>query len=155
SPSSCCRCSSSGCSDPTTGGRSVSTLVAAPADVRDGTRATPPRARSRRPRDRVASVVLHVVLVAGLLAMVAPFIWMLLSSFKSEGEIREVPPTWWPHDASWTNYRELFERLNFPTYFANSTLVAVVVTVGNLLICSATAYALAKLPFPGRRWIFA
>jgi ABC-type glycerol-3-phosphate transport system permease component len=100
-------------------------------------------------------VILHVVLVAGLLAMVGPFLWMLLSSFKSEGEVREVPPTWWPHHPTLDNYRDLFARLDFPHYFANSALVAIAVTAGNLLICSATAYALAKLPFPGRRWVFA
>lgn len=112
-------------------------------------------ATSRRPaRDRVARVVLHVILAAGLLFMVGPFVWMLLASFKSEGEVRAVPPTWWPQDATLDNYRQLFDRLDFPLYFTNSALVAVTVTAGNLVICSATAYALAKLQFPGRRWLF-
>jgi multiple sugar transport system permease protein len=108
-----------------------------------------------RTRDRVASSALHTVLILGLLAMITPFLWTLLSSFKSEGEVRSVPPTWWPRHPTLDNFRELFSRLDFPRYFTNSVLVAVVVTVANLLICSATAYALAKLPFPGRRAIFA
>ncbi|MEV0651282.1 carbohydrate ABC transporter permease [Phytomonospora sp. NPDC050363] len=103
-----------------------------------------------RTRDRVARTVLHVVLGLGLLAMVGPFLWMLLSSFKSEGEIREVPPTWWPRDFGLTNYTELFDRLAFPTYFTNSVVVAGSVTLGNLVLCSAAGYALAKLRFPGR-----
>lgn len=105
----------------------------------------------RRPRDRVARLVLHIVLVLGLLAMVGPFLWMLLSSFKSEGEIREVPPTWWPRDFALGNYTELFDRLSFPTYFTNSVVVAVAVTAGNLVLCSAAGYALAKMRFPGRK----
>jgi multiple sugar transport system permease protein len=134
----------------------MSRSVLAPGRPAAKTGAPRPAATSRRrPRDRVAAVILHVVLVAGLLAMVGPFLWMLLSSFKSEGEVREVPPTWWPHHPTLDNYRDLFARLDFPHYFANSALVAIVVTAGNLLICSATAYALAKLPFPGRRWVFA
>ena len=108
-----------------------------------------------RTRDRAASVTLHVVLIVGLIAMIGPFLWTLLSSFKPEGEIRENPPTWWPSHPTLDNFRELFSRLDFPRYFTNSVIVAVAVTVANLLICSATAYALAKLPFPGRKALFA
>jgi multiple sugar transport system permease protein len=108
----------------------------------------------KRPRDRAATTVLYVVLVAGLLVMMAPFVWMLLSSFKSEGELRQAPPTWLPTDPTLANYRELFDRLDFPRYFANSALVASLVTAGNLLLCSATGYALAKLRFSGKRGLF-
>ena len=108
----------------------------------------------QRPRDRAAATVLHVVLAAGVLVMIAPFVWMLLSSFKGDGELRQTPPTWLPADPSLANYRELFDRLDFPRYFANSALVAILVTAGNLLICSATGYALAKLRFAGRRVLF-
>jgi len=110
--------------------------------------------RMRRSPDRAATTVLYVVLVAGLLVMTAPFVWMLLSSFKSEGELRQAPPTWLPTDPTWANYRELFDRLDFPLYFTNSALVAILVTAGNLLLCSATGYALAKLRFAGRRALF-
>ncbi len=133
----------------------MSTQAAAPPGFRRGERVPRTTVRARRSRDRAASTVLHVVLAIGVLAMVGPFVWMLLSSFKSEGEIRQVPPTWWPHDATWDSYVQLFSRLDFPLYFTNSTVVAVAVTLGNLVICSATAYALAKLRFAGRRWVFA
>lgn len=108
----------------------------------------------KRGRDRTATTVLYVVLVAGLLVMIAPFVWMLLSSFKSEGELRQAPPTWLPADPTPANYRELFARLDFPRYFTNSAVVAILVTAGNLLLCSATGYALAKLRFAGRRALF-
>ena len=75
-------------------------------------------------RDRVARFSLYAILVAGLLVVVGPFLWMLLSSFKTEAEIRSVPPTWWPSTWSLGNYRDLFDRLDFPQYFANSAIVA-------------------------------
>lgn len=128
------------------------TATSRPADVLAPTER--PAAPARRGRDRAAAIVLHVVLVAGLLVMVGPFIWMLLSSFKTEGEIRLVPPTWWPRDPTLDNYRTLFGSLNFPQYFINSTVVAVLTTLGNLLFCSAVGYALTKLRFPGRRALF-
>ena len=65
-----------------------------------------------------------------------------------------MPPTWWPETPSLDNYRELFDRLDFPQFFANSVLVAVAVTVGNLVFCSMVGYALAKLDFAGKRLLF-
>jgi multiple sugar transport system permease protein len=97
---------------------------------------------------------LHLVLVIGLLVMIVPFVWMLLGSFKPTPELRQVPPTWLPESPTLGNYRDLFERLNFPRYFFNSAFVAAAVTAGNLLFCSMLGYALAKLSFPGKGLLF-
>jgi len=97
---------------------------------------------------------LYLLLIVALIVVVAPFLWMVLGSFKGEGELRQAPPTWWPQTATLDNYTQLFSRLKFSTYFINSTLVAVVVTAGNLLFCSMLGYALALLDFKGKRVIF-
>jgi multiple sugar transport system permease protein len=112
--------------------------------------------RTRRPRfPRVtASVWIHLGLIIGLLLLVGPFIWMLLGSFKTTAEIRQVPPTWLPLNPTTQNYSDLFAKQEFPRYFLNSTIVAVAVTAGNLLFCSMLGYALAKLSFPGKRLLF-
>jgi multiple sugar transport system permease protein len=107
-----------------------------------------------RRRDTVARVALYAVLGTGLLVVVGPFVWMLLSSVKPEGEIRRVPPTWWPEHFTLDHYVQLISRLDFPRYFGNSVLVALAVTAGNLVFCSALGYALAKLRFPGQRLLF-
>jgi len=100
-------------------------------------------------------VLLHVGLVIGLILMIGPFVWMALGSFKTTGELRRSPPTFLPEDPTLDNYRELFDRLDFPRYFFNSALVAVCVTAGNLLFCSMLGYAFAKLEFAGKRLLFA
>jgi multiple sugar transport system permease protein len=105
--------------------------------------------RDRRPR----AVPLHVALTLGLVVMVMPFVWMILSSFKLTRELRQTPPTWIPEDPTTQNYRDLFDRLDFPRYFLNSTVAAVAVTAGNLLFCSMLGYALAKLEFPGKKFL--
>jgi multiple sugar transport system permease protein len=107
-----------------------------------------------RRRDVAARVVLHAILGVALLVVVGPFLWMLLSAVKPEAEIRRVPPTWWPQTFTLENFLDLFSRLDFPRYFANSVLVATVVTAGNLVFCSGLGYALAKLRFTGRRALF-
>lgn len=97
---------------------------------------------------------LYAVLGAGLFLMVVPFLWMVLSSVKPEGEVMSVPPTWWPETVTTDNYEALFTRLDFPTYFLNSILVALAVTAGNVMFGSMLGYALAKLAFPGKRLVF-
>jgi multiple sugar transport system permease protein len=109
---------------------------------------TPPRRR------RPLAVPLHLVLIVGLIVMVTPFVWMLLGSFKTTGELRQTPPTWIPEDPTLDNYRDLFDRLNFPRYFFNSAVVAGIVTAGVLIISSMAGYAFAKLEFPGKRVLF-
>jgi len=108
----------------------------------------------RTRRDLLARFFLYFVLFAGLAVVVGPFLWMLLSSFKPESEIRSVPPSWWPSHWTMAHYHDLFSRLDFPRYFLNSAIVAVLVTAGNLLFCSLLGYALAKLNFPGRKALF-
>ncbi|MGH3331178.1 MAG: carbohydrate ABC transporter permease [Nocardioidaceae bacterium] len=97
---------------------------------------------------------LYVVLTVGLFLMVVPFLWMVLSSVKPNGEVMAVPPTWWPETVTMENYRLLFTKLDFPTYFINSTVVALAVTVGNVAFGTMLGYALAKLDFPGKRAVF-
>jgi multiple sugar transport system permease protein len=101
-----------------------------------------------------SSLLLYGILTIALIAVVAPFVWMVLGSVKGEGELRQIPPTWWPQSASLDNFTQLFSRLNFTRYFANSVIVAVVVTAGNLLFCTMLGYALAMLDFRGKRALF-
>ncbi len=98
---------------------------------------------------------LYALLTIGLVVVIAPFVWMVLGSVKTNAELRQVPPTWWPQEATFDNYIELFTRLNFGRYFLNSTLVAVVVTAGNLIFCSMVGYALVMLDFRGKKILFA
>jgi multiple sugar transport system permease protein len=114
-----------------------------------------PRARRGGSGEPAGHAWVYVVLTVGLMLLAGPFIWMLLGSFKPDAELRQVPPTWLPEHPTLDNYRQLFGQLAFPTFFFNSTLVAVAITLGNLVFCSMLGYALAKLQFPGKRVVFA
>lgn len=126
--------------------------VTAPAGPDDQER-TPvtaaPLGSSRRTRTWT-----YVALSIGLLLMIGPFVWMLVSSVKPEAEIRQSPPSFLPGEVTWDNYVGVFERLDMATFFVNSIVVALAVTVGNVLFCSMLGYALAKLDFAGRRALF-
>ncbi len=114
---------------------------------------TVPKA-SRGPRAGGGAWWIYLLLILGIVILVGPFIWMLLGSFKTTGELRQVPPTWLPENWTAANYEDLFSRLNFLGYFFNSTVVAIAVTLGNIVFCSMLGYALAKLDFPGKRILF-
>jgi multiple sugar transport system permease protein len=95
-----------------------------------------------------------LALLVGLLAVLGPFVWMLFASIKSQQELLQAPPTWWPESPTIANYERLFDRLNFPRYFWNSTFIAGMITLANIVFCSLVGYALAKLRFFGRDKIF-
>ena len=108
----------------------------------------------RGPRSGGGAWWIYLLLILGILILVGPFVWMVLGSFKTTGELRQVPPTWFPESPTLGNYEDLFSQLNFLGYFFNSTVVALAVTVGNIVFCSMLGYALAKLEFPGKRILF-
>ena len=112
-------------------------------------RPAPQRVAGAPKRSR-ASIVLYVLLTLGLVLMIAPFIWMVLGSFKPQGEFLRLPPTWLPEQPTTNNYQRLVEQLDLPRFFFNSILVAVAVTVGNLVFSPMLGYALAKLRFTGK-----
>jgi multiple sugar transport system permease protein len=127
--------------------------VTAVAEPAPGPRRTP-TGRQRGFGEPTAQPWVYVVLTGGLVLLVGPFLWMLLGSFRPDRELKQVPPAWLPQDPTLDNYRTLFTQLDFPTYFFNSAVVALAITVGNLVFCSMLGYALAKLDFPGKRVIF-
>lgn len=108
----------------------------------------------RRRRGEPTRWWLYVVLTLGLVAMVMPFVWMILGSFKTDAEIRQNPTGFLPQNPTVENFETLFGRLDFTTFFLNSVVVAVFVTLGNIVFCSMIGYALAKLQFRGKKLLF-
>ena len=94
------------------------------------------------------------LLLLGLTLTVVPFLWMFIGSLKPQAEVLREPPTWLPESPTVSNYERLWDRLDFPLYFWNSTFIAVMITLANLLFCSMVGYALAKLRFFGRDLLF-
>ncbi|MDQ1175601.1 carbohydrate ABC transporter permease [Microbacterium sp. 20-116] len=112
--------------------------------------------RRRRSPDRMAPgrLLTYIVLVVGLLVWILPFAWMLLGSVKTQREILQRPPTWWPQQFTWDNFGAWFGQLNFGQFFGNSVVVALFTVLGNLVFCSMVGYALAKMDFPGKKALF-
>lgn len=109
---------------------------------------------SARRRSPSGTVLAYTALTFALVATLIPFAWMFLGSVKTEAELRQRPPTWWPQTFTWDNFAAWFGRLDIGTFFVNSVVVAVFTVLGTLVFCSMVGYALAKLDFPGKRLVF-
>lgn len=103
---------------------------------------------------RGSKIIVHTVLILGAVVMVTPFLWMILTSFKSFAESMLVPPTFLPETWKLDNYSEVFETVNFAKYYWNTIVITVGRTIGQLILCSLAAYAFARLSFPGKNIIF-
>ncbi|MFJ5264002.1 carbohydrate ABC transporter permease [Streptomyces sp. NPDC088387] len=89
-----------------------------------------------------------VVLFIGL---VFPVYWMFSTAFKPTGDIISVDPVWFPTNVTLDHFRTAVEADNFWTFVGNSFIVTVCAVVFSLAIALASAFALARMRFKGRR----
>lgn len=97
---------------------------------------------------------IYIVLIGGAFAAIFPFLWMILTSFKSAGEAMVIPPTIFPETLKWKNYTSITEKLPFVKIYCNTLISALVTVCAQLVFCSMAAYAFARIRFPGRDFIF-
>lgn len=109
--------------------------------------------KKRRKSIRVINTVW--VTACGLLFL-APLLWMLSSSLKSAGEVFSGSFQWIPDEIQWVNYAKvwLHEKVPFWRLYGNSLFIAVVGTLGELIVSSMAGFALAKIDFKGKNLIF-
>lgn len=96
------------------------------------------------------------VLVLTIIAVIVmmPFVWMVLTSFKTYKETIKVPMQWLPGSVYWGNYQEVLTKMNFIQYYKNTALMTVGITVPQLFFSALAAYSFARLNFPGKNVIF-
>lgn len=83
----------------------------------------------------------------GAICTVMPFIWMMLWSMKSLGEIIKIPPTFFPKNPTLNNFRVVFDTIAFGRYYLNSIFVSVVTTVIVLFTSALAGYVFSKFKF--------
>lgn len=95
-----------------------------------------------------------LLLSAGAVVMVTPFLYMLATSFKGHAYVFEVPPQFIPKHPTVSNYTTAWSSNSFDRYFLNSLMVAAATTVISVLLSSMMAFAFARYRFPGQRLLF-
>ena len=107
-----------------------------------------------RPRRRLNTPMLlaYLTLTVGIVVTLFPFMWMLLTSFKSFQELFNL--SFFPAAPTLDNYRQVLLETKFIQWFGNSLLIAGVTTASVLFFDSMVGYTLAKFDFPGKNLIF-
>lgn len=116
------------------------------------------RARVRAPLAakkpwRWSAIGLYVLLVVATIPFLFPSWWMITSSFKPLSQVLEFPPTLWPRNFTLDAYAEVFEQ-PFLLQYWNSMYIAILVTIGTVVISAMAGYAFARIRFPGVNLVF-
>lgn len=98
----------------------------------------------------------YLILIPASLVMILPFVWMIFGSFKTGGEIRQIPPTFFPEEFTFDNYRTILSDEDLPLglFYRNSAIIAIANVIQVLFTSSLYGYIFAKFDFPGKKFIF-
>jgi multiple sugar transport system permease protein len=100
-------------------------------------------------------IAVSVLMGAFALLMIAPFLWMLSTSFKVNGEVFEYPIQWIPKVWHFENYVQVWTGANpFYIYYYNSLKITIITVAGSLATSAMAGYAFARLRFAGRNFLF-
>ena len=112
--------------------------------------------RKKRMQLNPGKVVVYILLIMGSLIAMMPFIWMVLGAFKTGAELRQIPPTFWPADWTFDNFRTIFtdEDLPLGLFYRNSLFVALMNTGLVIFTSSLFGFIFAKYEFKGKSVLF-
>ena len=95
-------------------------------------------------------VLLYILMIALSVLFIYPFLYMLITSLKSNEDLYSSTVVWIPRTLYYQNYEMAVKITNYFQYAANSLLVTLPATLGQLISCSMVGYGLARFRFPGR-----
>ena len=96
----------------------------------------------------------HLVLVIGSILMIFPFIWTILTSFKTQGEAIMIPPIIFPSHWNFDSYKEVLRTLPFDALYLNTLILIFWRVVCAAVLSSMAGYAFYKLDFPLKKPLF-
>ena len=110
--------------------------------------------RSLEASQKRMTILTYVVLIAAALLMVFPFIWMILTSFKTVAESNATPPVIFPSAFRWENFRDAVTSLPFIKLYINTALMIFFRVICAVAFSSMAGYAFAMLEFRGKKLLF-
>ena len=110
--------------------------------------------KSMKASKNVSTIVTYTALVLGSVTMIFPFLWMLLTSFKTQSEAMAIPPKILPSGWELTNFFTALQSLPFTNLYLNTGLMILFRVICAVVFSSMAGYAFAKLNFPGKNLLF-
>ena len=96
----------------------------------------------------------HLALIVISFVTIAPFVWMLLTSFKTFEESVRMPPAILPEAWDLVNYRIVMDKFPFHMFYWNTFAMMGMTVLCQLIVCSMAGYAFARLDFPAKEFLF-
>ena len=113
------------------------------------------KSNSLKTSKNVTTVLTYVFLILGAVIMIFPFVWMILTSFKTVAESNAVDPVViFPSALRWESFTEAVTSLPFVNLYMNTALMILLRVVCAVLFSSMAGYAFAKLEFKGKNLLF-
>ena len=103
---------------------------------------------------RNAKLLVHIILIMGSFIMIFPFVWMILTSFKTQGEAIMIPPILLPSSWEPVSYVEVLRTLPFDKLYYNTIVLMLARIVCATVTSSMAGFAFAKLEFPLKKLFF-
>ncbi len=110
-------------------------------------------------RSKGGDVGIFIMLAIIAVIMVLPLVYSICQSLKPLDELFVFPPRFFVVNPTFKNFKDLFNLMNeswvpFSRYIFNTVFISGMGTFGNVILASYAAYALAKIKFPGRQFLF-
>ena len=109
--------------------------------------------RRRFSSETVVDLMAYIFIIVLLIAVLFPFLWIIISSVKTTAQLNAARSMFWPNPFTLENYNELMKKTDFLAWFRNSMVVAVVTTFTAVVVGSITAFALTRLRFLGQTFL--
>jgi len=116
---------------------------------------TKEQVRMLRKARRISGTVIGTILkILVCIIFGFPFLWMIATSFKTNAEAIQFPPTLLPNKATVDAYVTVFKEMNLGRYIGNTIIILAATTIGQFLVMVPAAYAFAKYKFKGNGFLF-
>ena len=109
---------------------------------------------SMKSSKQLSTAVTYIVLILGSVVMIFPFVWMLLTSFKTQAESMAIPPQILPSHWDLANFTTALTSLPFVNLYVNTGLLILFRVLCAVVFSSMAGYAFAKLEFPCKNLLF-
>jgi len=105
--------------------------------------------------DRKRKIIVYGLLIIATIVVLFPFFWMFSTSLKSRQDILSSQViSLFPEDLQWENYIRAWKSTNFGRQFFNSMVMALTVTIGQIVTSAMAGYAFARFDFKGKGFLF-
>lgn len=99
-------------------------------------------------------IFLYTILTLIAIYFLFPFVWVVLTAVKTEGEAFTYPPKILPSVWNFSNFIEAWKSQTFTIYLLNSLTITILTTIGQVISCSLVAYGFARFNFKGKNLLF-